>query len=119
MMAALTLAASLMTAADLSDALEPQDAQCRVIHYAADGTRHERAPTEPYKQPSGVTTSSKSSGDGQVRSSSSVSASSSSAGHAGGGTAVTQSDDGKRSITRSYVADGCTVVIDERPTRGE
>ena len=115
MMAALTLAASLLAAADLSDALEPQDAQCRVIHYAADGSRHEKPPTRPYTQPSGVATSSKSSG-GQARSSTSVSASSSSA---GGATKVTQSDDGKRSITRSYVEDGCTVVIDERPTRGE
>lgn len=116
MMAALTLAASLLTAADLSDALQPQDAQCRVIHYAADGSRHEKPPTRAYSRPSGFATSSKSSGDGEARASSSVSASSSSS---GGGAAVTQSDDGKRSITRSYVEDGCTVVIDERPTRGE
>jgi len=116
MMAALTLAASLLAAADVSDALKPQDAQCRVIHYAADGTRHETPPSRAYSRPSGVSTSSRSSGGGQVRSSTSVSASSSSS---GGGKSVARSDDGQRSITRSYDNDGCTVVIDERPTRGE
>lgn len=116
MMAALTLAASLLTAADVSDALTPQDAQCRVIHYAADGARHETAPTRAYSRPSEVSTSSRSSGGGHARSSTSVSASSSSS---GGGQSVAKSDDGRRSITRTYDDDGCSVVIDERPTRGE
>jgi hypothetical protein len=117
MMAALTLAASLLTAADVSDALTPQDAQCRVIHYAADGTRRETPPSRAYTRPSGVSTSSKSSnGGGHARASSSVSASSSSS---SGGKSVAKSDDGRRSITRTYDDAGCTVVIDERPTRGE
>jgi len=116
MMAALTLAASLLAAADVSDAPGPQDAQCRVIRYAADGTRHETPPSRAYKRPPGVSTSSSSSGGGHARSSTSVSASSSSS---GGGRSVAKSDDGRRSITRTYDDDGCTVVIDERPTRGE
>lgn len=116
MMAALTLAATLLAAADASDTLGPQDSQCRVIRYAADGARHETPPSQPYSRPPGVSVSSSSSGDGGARASSSVSASSSSS---GGGSAVARSQSDGRSITRSYDNDGCTVVIDERPARGE
>lgn len=115
MMAGLTLAASILAAAEFAGALDPQDAQCRVVQFAADGSRHETAPSQPYSRPSGVQTRSSSSG-GQARSSSSVSASSASS---GGGSSVVRSESGGRSITKTYDNDGCTVVIDDRPARGE
>lgn len=116
MIAGLTLVA-ILSAADLSGVLEPQDAQCRVIHYAADGTRHETPPRRPYSRPPEVSTSSSSSSRrGEAHASSSVSASSSSS---GGGAAVSRSQSNGRSISRSYDNDGCTVVIDDRPARGE
>ncbi|CAN7271373.1 hypothetical protein LJR219_001221 [Phenylobacterium sp. LjRoot219] len=115
MMAGLTLAASILAAAEFTGAPDPQDAQCRVVRYAADGSRQETPPSRPYSRPSGVHVSSSASG-GHARSSTSVSASSSSS---GGGASVVRSESDGRSITKTYETDGCTVVIDARPVRGE
>ena len=111
MMASLTLAV-ILSAADLAGVLDPEDASCRVIHHAADGTRHDIPPSRPYTQPPGAAVSTSSSGKGQARSSSSVSASSSSSGRA---SSVVRSESNGRSITKSYDKDGCTIVIDDRP----
>ena len=115
MMAALTLAAMLL-AADLTDVVDPEDAGCRVVHHAADGTMRQTPPSRLYTRPSGVAARAHSSGDGGTRSSAVVSARSSSSGAAA---STVRTESGGRRITKSYDNDGCTVVIDDRPARGE
>lgn len=108
-MIALAITASI-AAASVSG-LKPEDAQCRVVRFAADGARTETAPSRPYSRPSGVSASETSSGRGSSR----VSVSSSSS--SDGATVVRASVDG-RTITKTYDDKGCTVVIDERPEQG-
>jgi hypothetical protein len=110
------LAAAILAAADASQALDPQDAQCHVIRYAVDGTRRETPPTRPYVRSAGVAASAHASGGGRARSSTSVAAGSSNGGEA---TAVVRTRSGGRAITKTYDKNGCTVLIDERPDRGE
>jgi hypothetical protein len=91
--------------------LAQEDAQCRVVRYAADGERTETPPSPPYKRPPGVAVSAHSTGG----SASSVAVSSSSS---SSGPSVVRSRVGKRTITKTYDDAGCTVVIDERPDQG-
>ena len=114
-MAGLILAAAILSA-DVAQALDPQDKQCRVVHYAADGTRHDIPPSRPYVRPPAVAASARSSGEGEARSSTSVSASSSGSGKA---SAVVRTQSGGRAITKTYDNKGCTVVVDDRQVRGE
>ena len=93
--------------------LEPQDGQCRIIAYAADGTRTETSPSRPYSRPTAVGMKTSSGGGG----SSHVSVSSSSSSSSGGASVVRASIDG-RTITKTYDDKGCTVVIDARPDQG-
>ena len=116
-MAGLILAAAILSA-DVAQALDPQDKQCRVVHYAADGARHDIPPSRPYVRPPAVAASARSSGEGEgeARSSTSVSASSSGSGNA---SAVVRTQSGGRTITKTYDNKGCTVVVDDRQVRGE
>jgi hypothetical protein len=108
-MIALAITASIAAAS--AAGLGPDDAQCRIIRYAADGARTETAPSRTYSRPSGVSVNEASSGRGSSR----VSVSSSSS--SDGATVVRASVDG-RTITKTYDDKGCTVVIDERPDQG-
>lgn len=114
-MAGLILAAAILSA-DVARALDPQDKQCLVVHYAADGARREAPPSAPYTRPRGAAASARSSGGGEARSSTSVSAGASGAGEA---SAVVRTQSGGRTITKTYDNKGCTVVVDDRPARGE
>lgn len=110
------ISAQLAFAAALAGggAAGPEQQQCLIIRYAADGTRSERI-GDP--RPFGVSV-----GDGGARiaaggqeSRSSMSASSSS-GPTGSRTSST-TDDGHRSVTVQTDQSGCTVIVDERPHR--
>lgn len=115
-MAGLILAVTLLSAADVARALDPQDAQCRVVYYAPDGARSETPPSRPYARPPGASASVSSSGAGQASASSSVAASSSGR---GGGSAVARTQSDGRTITKSYDNQGCTVVVDDRRAQGD
>jgi hypothetical protein len=108
-MIALAITASIAAAS--VPGLKPEDAQCRIIRFAADGTRTEIAPSRPYSRPSGISVNEASSGRGSSRVSVSSSTSSD------GASVVRTSVDG-RAITKTYDDKGCTVVIDERPEQG-
>ena len=106
-----TLALAALIAAAGAAGLGPEDPQCHVVHYAADGTRTESAPSRPYSRPAGAAASARSTGG----SASSVSASSSSSSD---GPTVVRTQAGGRTITKTYENTGCTIVIDERPPEG-
>jgi len=107
-----TLALAALIAAAATSELGPEDAQCRVVRYAADGPRTETAPSRPYSRPAGAVASAHSAGGAA----SSVSVSSSSSSH---GPTVVRTRAGGRAITKTYDDTGCTIVIDERPSEGE
>ena len=112
-MLSLAIGAAVLAAGVAAD-LEPQDAQCRVIHYAADGARHETAPTQRYAGPPSASASVHSSGPA----SSSVSASSSTSSRNGAVSVVVRTQRESRAITKTYDNEGCTVVVDDRPAPG-
>jgi hypothetical protein len=109
----ITMAFAAILAAASAPGLSPEDAQCRILAYAADGTRTETPPSRPYSRPSAVSMNSTSEGRG----SSHVSVSSSSSASSGGASVVRATTDG-RTITKTYDDKGCTVVIDARPDPG-
>jgi hypothetical protein len=115
-MFSLAIGAAAVFAAGVAADLDPQDAQCRVIHYAADGARHETAPTQRYAGPPRASASVSSSGPGSA--SSSVSASSSTSSRNGAASVVVRTQHDGRAITKTYDNEGCTVVVDDRPGPG-
>jgi hypothetical protein len=108
----ITVAVAAAIVAASTSALDPEDAQCRIVTYAADGARTETPPSRPYSRPSAVSMRSASRDPG----SSHVSVSSSSS--SGGGESVVRGRLDGRAITKTYNDKGCTVVIDERPEQG-
>lgn len=96
------------------------DDDCEVVRIAADGSRTVTPPkvrAEPGRSSAGVSVSTQSAGSSF--SSSSVRASSRSGASGGSAFATSTTDDGRRAVTTTRNAGGCTVVIDERPNRGD
>ena len=109
------LIAAILAAAGLGADLDARDAECVIVHYAADGTRSQSAPSKPYAGPRAPAASMTSTGEGGVSSSASARSSSSSGDEK---SAVTRTERDGRAVTRTYDDNGCTVVIDDRPTSG-
>lgn len=99
------------------------DDDCEVVRIAADGSRTVTPPVRPKARSgaghgsAGASVSARSSGSSSA--SSSVRASSRSGADGASASATSTTDDGRRTVTTTRNADGCTVVIDERPNRGE
>ena len=95
------------------------DDDCEVVRIAADGTRSVTPPIRPKAKsgdgsgPAAASVSARSSGSSS--SSSSVRASSRSGPEGGSAFATSTTNDGRRTVTTTRNAEGCTVVIDERP----
>ncbi|HVK42540.1 MAG TPA: hypothetical protein VM471_08680 [Phenylobacterium sp.] len=95
------------------------DDDCEVVRIAGDGTRTVTPPVRPTAKsrtnagPATASVSARSSGSSS--SSSSVRASSRSGAEGGSAVATSTTNDGRRTVTTTRNAEGCTVVIDERP----
>lgn len=89
--------------------------QCRRIHYGADGRVTE---TMVSMEEGGVSASSHGSGSGSSSSSVSASSSSSSSGDGVSTATSTSTVNGvRRSTTVRRDADGCTITVDDRPSK--
>lgn len=89
--------------------------QCRRIHYTADGRVIE---TRVSIEEGGVSASSRASGSGSSSSSVSVSSSSSASGDGSSVATISSTVDGvRRSTTVRRDANGCTITVDDRPSK--
>ena len=113
-MVSLTLAAAILSLADIQAAIGADPAMCRVVRFTADGARTEQAPTRPFRPSAGRSVSVRSSGSGG----SATSVSSSSASSGGSATSSSRVVRDGVAITFDQDKQGCRVVIDERPAQG-
>lgn len=100
------------------------DEDCEVVHIAADGGRTVTPPANPRptspaaRGPASASASAHSAGS---RSASATVSASARSGQGGQGASIASSTtrDGDRTITKTRTQDGCTIVIDERPMKGD